>query len=95
VQSGRIDWFVDPASGAVEIAMACSVLRADGRTVELRDRTAIATAADRAALPGHPTAPALFDAGGRTAVASGQLVGRLDTTAIWRGFVSLRAFDAA
>jgi hypothetical protein len=90
VQSGRIDWFVDPASGAVEIALTCSVLRADGKTIELRDRSASASASDRAALPGHPTAPVLSDAAGEAGLP--QLTGRLDTTAFWRGFVSLRAF---
>jgi hypothetical protein len=89
VQSGRLDWFVDPISGAVEVAMRCRVLRADGRTIELSDRTARASAEDRAALPGHPTAPVLSDATGAVVK---QLVGRLDTTAFWRGFVSLRAF---
>jgi hypothetical protein len=93
VQSGRLDWFVDPTSGAVELAVSCSVLRADGRTVELRDRTAPASADDRAALPGHPTAPVLSESAG--AAAPQRLMGRLDTTAFWRGFVSLRAFDPA
>lgn len=92
VQSGRLDWFVDPCSGAVEVALACSVLRDDGSTVELRDRSAIATAADRAALPGHPTAPVLSDTVGPLPGLPG-LVGRLDTTAFWRGFVSLRVFE--
>lgn len=89
VQSGRMDWYVDPISGAVEVAVRCSVLRADGKTIELSDRTAHASTDDRAALPGHPTAPVLSDA---TGAAARQLVGRLDTTAFWRGFVSLRAF---
>jgi Protein of unknown function (DUF3237) len=95
VQSGRMDWFVDPASGAVEIAMTCSVLRPDGTTVELRDRTALATVSERAALPGHPTAPVLLNGAGGAHGVSAHLVGRLDTTAFWRGFVSLRAFAPA
>jgi hypothetical protein len=91
VQSGRMDWFVDPCSGAVEIAMTCSVLREDGTTVWLRDRSATASVTDRDALPGHPTAPVISDSAGGNLTAA--LVGRLDTTAFWRGFVSLRVFE--
>jgi hypothetical protein len=93
VQSGRMDWFVDPASGAVEVAITCNVLRTDGTTIQLRDRTARATAQARRALPGHPTSPVLCDASG--AAIGPPLVGRMDATGIWRGFVSLRAFHAA
>ena len=92
VQSGRMEWVIDPCSGAVEIAMTCIVRRSDGATIELRDRTVSASASDRADLPGHPTAPRLADVAG--ASAAPQLVGRLDTTAFWRGFVSLRAFES-
>jgi hypothetical protein len=90
VQSGRMDWFVDPASGAVEVAITCDVLRSDGTTIRLRDRTARAAADAGAAIPGHPTAPELCEASGRAIRAP--FVGRLDATAIWRGFVTLRAF---
>jgi hypothetical protein len=90
VQSGRMDWYVDPCSGALEIAMHCRVARSDGSLVELRDRTASASASDRADFPGHRTAPSLS---GSTAEAPLRLVGRLDTTSFWRGFVSLRAFE--
>jgi hypothetical protein len=93
VQSGRIDWFVDPASGAVEVAISCIVLRADGTTIQMCDRTASATVQARAALPGHPTAPVLCDASG--SVIGPPLVGRMYATAIWRGFVSVRAFPTA
>jgi hypothetical protein len=91
VQSGRMDWVIDPCSGAVEIGMTCSVLRTDGKSIVLRDRTVSASASDRAALPGHPTAPVLAAEPG--AGCTSQFVGRLDTTAFWRGYVSLRAFE--
>jgi hypothetical protein len=90
VHAGRMDWFVDPCCGSVEIAMACTVSTLDGDLIELRDRSVSASASDRADLPGHPTAPVLSDVAG--GFAPQQLVGRLDTTAFWRGFVSLRAF---
>jgi hypothetical protein len=90
VHEGRMDWFVDPCCGSVEIAMACTVVRVDGGLIELRDRTVSVSASDRADLPGHPTSPELSDVAG--AFAPQRLVGRLDTTAFWRGFVSLRAF---
>jgi hypothetical protein len=93
VQSGRMDWFVDPASGAVEVAISCNVMRADGTAIQMCDRTAQATEQARAALPGHPTAPVLCDASGD--VIGPPLVGRMDATAIWRGFVTLRAFQTA
>lgn len=91
VQAGRMDWLIDPCSGAVEIALTCSVLLIDGRLLELRDRTVSASASDRAALPGHPTAPMLSAVSG--AGCTPRLAGRLDTTAFWRGYVSLRAFE--
>jgi hypothetical protein len=91
VQSGRLDWFIDPASGAVEVAVSCSVVRADGVTTQMRDRTARVPAYTGATLAGHPTAPVLDGAIGEAGLPL--LVGRLDTTAIWRGFISLRAFE--
>jgi hypothetical protein len=90
VHAGRMDWFVDPCSGAVEIAMRCSVSRPDGSLVELRDHTVSASASAGENLPGHPTAPVLSGIAGEDPL---RLVGRLDTTAFWRGFVSLRAFE--
>jgi hypothetical protein len=93
VESGRMDWMVDPCSGSVEIAIACSVRRPDGKLIQLRDRTASAAAGDGAALPGHPTSPVISESSGEPGLS--QLVGRLDTTAFWRGFVSLRAFATA
>jgi hypothetical protein len=35
VRAGRIDWLVDPASGAVEATANCRVQRADGTLAEL------------------------------------------------------------
>lgn len=92
VQSGRMEWLVDPSTGAAEVALTCSVLQADGSIIHLRDRSAQASVEERAALPGHPTAPVLGDASGNPGGLPASLVGRLDTTAFWRGFVSLRAF---
>jgi hypothetical protein len=90
VHAGRMDWYVDPCCGSAEIALTCTVSRPDGKLVELRDRTA-SSSSGRADLPGHPTAPVLSDVAGGPAATP--LVGRLDTTAFWRGFVSLRAFE--
>ena len=39
VRSGRLDWHVDPASGAVEAHMQCRVQCADGKLRELRKRS--------------------------------------------------------
>jgi hypothetical protein len=38
VQSGRLDWHVDPASGASEARVQCQVLCSDGRVQELCER---------------------------------------------------------
>jgi hypothetical protein len=92
VQSGQLQWLVDPASGAVEIAIDMLLVRADGAMIQLRDRSAPAVAAPSAAWPGLPTAPALFDAAGMQLSPVG-LAGRLDASALGRGLVWLRAFD--
>jgi hypothetical protein len=92
VQTGRVDWLVDPCCGSAEFSLAATVSRPDGKIVELRDRSASASTSARADLPGHPTAPVLSDIA--RGPAATQLVGRLDTTAFWRGFVSLRAFES-
>src|SRR5262245_47223122 len=65
VQSGQLEWLVDPASGAVELAARVQVRRADGELVELHDRTAHAAEDSFAAQPGWPTAPRLIAAGAR------------------------------
>lgn len=36
IQSGRVDWQVDPASGAVEATATCSLRCADGKVRQLR-----------------------------------------------------------
>ncbi len=36
VMAGRLDWLVDPASGAVEATMDCKLLSARGHAVEMR-----------------------------------------------------------
>lgn len=38
VLSGRLDWHVDPASGAVIAALQCRIRCADGEVRELRER---------------------------------------------------------
>jgi hypothetical protein len=92
VQSGRLEWLVDPASGAVEAAASMLVLRADGVLVELRDRTVHAAAPVQAGLPGVCTAPRLFDAHGAS-LPHALLAGRLDASGLARGVVTLRAFE--
>lgn len=95
VRSGRLDWHVDPASGAVEVVMNCSVHCMQGRVFELRDRTAHAGADRFAAQPGWPTAPELFEANSGRSITAGPLNGRMDTTDFGRGVVRLRAFHPA
>lgn len=43
VRSGRVDWQVDPASGAAEAVATCSVERADGKLVQLNRAALCAT----------------------------------------------------
>lgn len=93
VKSGRLEWLVDPASGAVEVALDMLLLRADGRLIQLRDRSARAVAASPDEFPGVPTAPELFDAAAMAPLAVAQLAGRLDASGLGRGVVWLRAFD--
>jgi hypothetical protein len=95
VQSGMLEWLVDPASGAVDLAARLQVLRTDGVLVELRDRTAHAGADRCASLPGWPTAPQLFEAASGRPITTLPLTGRLDTTSLGRGVVGLRAFYPA
>jgi hypothetical protein len=45
VRSGRLDWHVDPASGAVEAQVRCQIHCIDGRIRELRERGVRASAA--------------------------------------------------
>jgi hypothetical protein len=92
VQSGRLEWLVDPASGAVEIAARVHLLRDDGTPVELRDRTVHRTNL-LMGLPGVSTAPQLLDAAGRL-FPHHPLAGRLDPTDLGRGVVRLRAFES-
>lgn len=91
VQSGRIEWLVDPASGAVEVAASMQVLRSDGARIELRDRSSAAGADHQHGMPGVPTAPRLFDAAG-VPLPQPMLAGRLDASLLAQGAVTLRAF---
>lgn len=93
VRGGRMDWHVDPASGAVAVATSMTIRRADGARVELRDRTAHA-ADELPELPGLRTAPELFDAAGRPLLAPLSLAGRLDARDFARGTVSLRVYGS-
>ncbi len=95
VQSGQLEWFVDPASGAVEVTARLQVRRTDGVLVELRDRTAHAPAAGLDAQPGWPTAPRLFEKTSGRSVTNTPLSGRLDTADLARGQIRLRAFATA
>lgn len=94
VQSGRLEWLADPLTGAVDIAIDLQLLRADGRLLQLRDRS---VPADGAAVgaPGVATAPQLFDSAGSAWLAPAQLAGRLDASGLARGVIWLRAFDRA
>jgi hypothetical protein len=94
VQSGQLEWLVDPASGAVEVAIDMLLVRADGALIRLRDRSAPADDAAQRASPGLSTAPELFDAAG-TLLAPARLAGHLDVSGLGRGVVWLRAFDRA
>jgi hypothetical protein len=94
VESGRIDWCVDPMSGATDLTIACMVRDHRGRRFRLQDRTTHAAVDQLAMQPGIPTAPALFDAGGSPRLAQGSLLGRLDARAFPQGRVRLSAFRA-
>lgn len=43
IEAGRVDWQVDPASGAAEAVAHCRVRSADGSVVELRREALAAT----------------------------------------------------
>ncbi len=92
IESGRMDWHVDPASGAVEVATVLQVRRGDGTSVQLRDRTVHSSVDEVPMPPGLATAPQLFDATGRLLSAPASLAGRLDNTLFSSGAVRLRAF---
>jgi hypothetical protein len=92
VQSGRLEWLSDPASGAVSVAITCSILRADGSTVELRDRNVAARPAQLAGVSGLPTAPRLTDDSGRPLEGTASLAGWLETD-FSRGVAQLRAVN--
>jgi hypothetical protein len=92
VQSGQLAWLVDPATGAAEVAINLVFTCDDGMRVQLRDRTVHAGAYGVADVPGLATAPALLDAAGEPLFRAA-LAGRLDTAALARGAVWLRAFD--
>ena len=91
VQSGRLEWLVDPASGAVAVVARVQMRRDDGVLVELCDRTTHA-GADGSDFPGLTTAPQLLDAAGAS-LPHPVLAGRLDASGFARGVVTLRAFE--
>lgn len=43
VRSGRLDWHVDPASGAVEAKLECEIVRGDGLAFSVREHAVHAT----------------------------------------------------
>ena len=92
VLAGRLDWHVDPASGAVEVTVNCLVQCADGSKVELRDRTTHTGADALAHFPGLPTAPELW-VPGDLPVNTASLTGRLDAADFVQGVVRLQAFE--
>jgi hypothetical protein len=92
VQSGRLEWLSDPASGAVSVAITCRILRADGSLVELRDRNVGERHAQLAGVAGLPTAPRLMDDAGRSLAGAAGLAGCLETD-FSRGIAQLRAVN--
>lgn len=92
VQSGELAWLVDPATGALDIAIDLRLLRADGSLLHLRDRNVPADAAP-AGAPCVATAPQLFDSAGSALLAPARLSGRLDASGLGRGVVWLRAIE--
>lgn len=93
VRAGQMQWLVDPASGAVELSLTCSVEQSRGAPLELRDRSVHSSEIDGGLLPGGlHTAPELHQAAGRATIAA-SLVGRLDVGEFARGLVRLRAFE--
>ena len=46
VSSGRLDWHVDPTSGAASVALNCRVHFADGSAIELRNHAVVVHSAD-------------------------------------------------
>ena len=91
IQSGRIEWRVDAGERVLELLAEFLVLRADGSTVEVRDR-ALGTVTSEAALARLASRPELLDAAGSPPVA---LVGRVDASACLAGRVRLNAFMVA
>jgi len=47
VRSGRLDWYVDPASGAVEAALKCEIVGGDGLVFSIREQAVHAAGAGR------------------------------------------------
>jgi hypothetical protein len=90
VRQGQLEWLVDPASGAVQVAADLLLVRGDGALIRLRDRSAHADGAP-GGYPGLATAPELFDAAGM-ALLPGPLAGLLDASGLGRRLIQLRAF---
>lgn len=91
VQSGRIEWTVDPESQAMHISAHYSVLRLDGQLVEVRDRSVHPQAIRPASITRLNTAPEIISSGGQQETAS-LLVGMLDASGFSSGQVTLRVF---
>lgn len=93
VQGGRIDWQIDAPSHTVEITARFGVLAADGRLLELRDRTVFAGAVQPAGMAAIATAPVLVEQAEEVPATPVLLVGRLDASQFVRGLVHLDAFE--
>lgn len=89
--AGRLDWHADPATGAVEVALQCSVVQADGSLWTLSDRSC-AAAFDAGMGAGLHSAPRLHRAGDPPRHPT--LVGRIDHSRFAEGLLELRAFEA-
>jgi hypothetical protein len=93
IQHGRIEWRRDPVAGLVEVTTRFTVLREDGRLVEVQDRGVGPASGEASANVAVCTAPVLMEAGHPAPAAL--LVGRLDPTNVATGVLSLHAFEAS
>jgi hypothetical protein len=90
VVAGRVDWHVDPATGAVEVALQCSIHGDDGRVWTLADRSSGPVAGSLAGglrLASVPRLDCATDPGPRHP----PLAGRMDPRRFAEGVLELRA----
>lgn len=89
IQSGRLEWQMAAGQSGVELLAEFVVRRADGSTVEVRDRALGTVTNEGAELSLLASRPELRDALGASPVT---LVGRMDASACMAGTVRLNAF---